>query len=115
MSKMLEATCVAGVVKVGAVPVPSAVIQSEGIGASSGVLLLDEDKARYIAKTSPDLKSALESIASSLGTIASTFGTVSGQLLLLGANPLSLVPITTGIAAITAVQTELTTLKEALK
>ncbi len=115
MSKMLEATCVGGVVTSEGVPVPDADILSEGVASSAGILLLDEDKAKYIAKTTPDLKTTLERVASALGTIGSTFGTVSAQLLVLGANPLDLVVIATNIAAISAVQAQLTALKESLK
>lgn len=77
MSKMLEANCIAGVVSSGGVPIPAASILSEGIGASSGILLLDDDQATYVAKTSPDLKSTLEGLISALTSISSALNALN--------------------------------------
>lgn len=112
MTKMLEATCVAGVVTADGVPVVSAEILSEGVGASSGVLFLDEDQAKYIPKTSPDLKTTLEKIASALSSIASALTTIDGK-------PTGTLPpapaAAASIAQISAVQVEISALKEVLK
>jgi hypothetical protein len=112
MAKILPATCVGGVVKVGALEVPSAVILSEGVASSAGVLVVEEDAAHYLAKTSPDLKTTLEKIASALGQIATA-------LTALDAKPLGTLPAApssaAAIAQITTLQGELTTLKGALK
>jgi len=71
MSKVLEATCVAGIVKVGALPITDTEILSEGEGASEGVIILQEDKRYYLAKTSGDLKEALDRLSSALGDLTS--------------------------------------------
>ncbi len=62
MTKVLEASCVGGVVTVDGFAVPSATILSEGVGASNGVVLLDDDQAFYINATSADLKSTLDTL-----------------------------------------------------
>jgi hypothetical protein len=111
--KMLEATCIAGVVKVGALPVLGATILSQGIGASSGVLLLQDDDGKiYIAKTTPDLTTTLDQLTTALTQIASA-------LTVLDAKPLGTLPAVPGaaanIAAITAANAALTALKAILK
>lgn len=112
MSKALDATCSNGVVKVGSVTVPGAAILSEGIGSSSGVMIMDEDRATYIARTTPDLKTALEKIATALTQIATALTALDSKPLgTLAPSPSS----ATAIAQITSIQADLTTLKEALK
>lgn len=113
MPRAIEATCVAGVVTAGALPVTSAAIQSEGIASSSGILLLDGDKAFYLAKTSPDLKTTLEKIASALGQIATTLTSIGAGM----TGPTTAPPPTLAadVAALTVIQTQLSVLKEALK
>jgi len=86
MSKVLDATCVGGIVKVGALPVPGTTILSEGIGASSGLLILDEDKKTYIAKTSPDLDSTLSNVIDSLDTLSEALNKIATTLTSIGAN-----------------------------
>ncbi len=71
MSKTIPATCVGGVVTAEDVPIEGAVILSEGIGASNGVVVLDLENATYIPKTSPDLKSAIEDTVSGLEAASS--------------------------------------------
>lgn len=82
MSKMLDATCVAGVVSTGGVPVPGVGILSEGVGASTGILFLDEDQAMYLAKISPDLKSTLDGLISALTSISSALNALNTATLL---------------------------------
>ncbi len=112
MPRVLEATCAAGVVSVGSLPITDAVILSEGIASSSGFLIIQGSDSFYVAKTSPDLKSTLESISDALGSIASS-------LTLLDAKPIGTLPAAptsgTYITAITAAKTELDALTEGLK
>lgn len=124
MSKVLEASCVGGVVTADGVPVGSAQILSEGVGSSQGVLLLDEDLARYIAKTSPDLKTTLERLITALEKIASALTSLDTAGFLIGvtggaASPAVGIPGTpvaaSDIAAITAAKVQLNTLKGMLK
>jgi hypothetical protein len=112
MSKMIDATCVGGVVTAEGVPVSVATILSEGVGASTGVLILDEAKTSYIAKTSPDLKTTLEKLSSALTAIASALTAIDGKAL----GTLPPVPAATStIATITSLQGDIATLKGALK
>lgn len=113
MTKAIEATCIGGIVKVGVVPVLTAEILSEGIGASSGVLIMDEDRQAYVAKTSGDLKTTLDRVATALGQIASVLSSIGAGM----TGPTTAPPPTlaAGVAQITAIQAELAILKETLK
>lgn len=113
MTKALEASCTAGIVTAGALPVVGAEILSEGVGSSSGILILDEDRKTYIPKTSGDLKTTLEKLASALGKIASTLTSIGAGM----TGPTTAPPPTLAadVAQITAIQAEITALKEVLK
>lgn len=130
MSKTLPASCVAGVVLAGLppLPVPTATILSEGIGASTGVVVLDEFGATYVAKTSPDLKTTLEQLIDVLTQVTDALNKTASALTLVDAKPTggagsAVVPttvsdvagITAASAAIVAIKTVLTTFKAVLK
>ena len=117
----------AGVVTAGGVPVPAADILSEGVGESSGVLILDKDKAKYIAKTSPDLETAIDKILSALdqvvtalnaSAVAMTAIDAAAAAKLVVSAPVAtaaILQVTTAATAITAAELELQTLKATLK
>ena len=127
MSKMLAATCVGGIVTAEGVPVPAAEILSEGVGPSSGILIVDEDKAYYVAQTSPDLDSTLAQIITALGqtvtalqqtalTFTATFAGMTGPATAPPpTGPAGVAAIGVAVVAITAAQVQLQTLKEVLK
>lgn len=127
MSKALNATCLGGVVKVGQTIVPQTTILSEGIGSSSGLLVLDEDKKTYIAKISPDLKTTLEKTIAATDKISDAITKISTVLTSIGAfmtGPTTAPPPTLAadvaeivglVVEIEAAKTEMTTLKENLK
>lgn len=120
MAKILPATCSTGVVTADGVPVPSAVILSEGIGASQGILVLDEDDAKYIPKTSPDLKETLEKLVSALGSLTTALTAIDlkSQATSCPAGSGATIPLplaAASIASISSVQSELIVLKETLK
>jgi hypothetical protein len=123
MSKVIEATCVAGVVTADTVPVPDAEILSEGVASSSGVLVMDEDKATYIAKTSPDLKETLDKLASALDNIASALSAIDGAGYIIsvtgGPAPVVAIPsppvATSDITAINTAKAEIESFMENLK
>lgn len=127
MSKKLEATCVNGIVTAGGVPVPETEILSEGVGASSGVLLIDESLKTYIPKTSPDLEATLTQVIAALSAAASAI-TASATLFGTMASPVwdvqpagaaaaasAATAASSASAAITAARTALETLKGALR
>ncbi len=106
MSKAIAATCVAGIVTADGLPVPTAEKLSEGVAASTGVLVMQGQSQFYVAKTSGDLKTVI----TQLNTILTNLVTV------LTAHDSSLGSTQTAtIALIAAANTTLTTLKEALK
>jgi hypothetical protein len=121
MSKIIEATCVGGVVTADDVPVPAAEILSEGVGESEGILILDEDKAKYIAKTSPDLKATLEKLITTLEKLSAALTAIdsAGPLsTTCGAGPgtATWVPVNaSNISAINALKAEVESFKEMLK
>ncbi len=85
MSKVLQAACSGGIVTAEGVPVPLVEILCEGVGDSTGVLILDEDKAYYLAKTSPDLVTTLEKLLDSLQYISNALGALDGAGFLIAA------------------------------
>lgn len=114
MSKALAATCVGGVVSIAGTPIPGAVILSEGVGSSTGVAYLQDDKIYYVAKTTPDVKTLLEKVVSLLTELTTA-------LTLIDAKPTGgVASATTPVAAVnivnlTAISTQLTTLGAMLK
>lgn len=112
MSKILSATCQAGVVTVEGQPIPGTRILSEGVAASEGVFFLERDEPTYVAKTSGDLKTTLEAIASALGQLVTALTAID-------AKPVGVMPpapvASAQITQLSALQTQLTTLKGAMK
>lgn len=106
MSKVLDATCVNNVVTSEGVSVSEVSILSEGVAASTGILILEESKKTYVAKTSPDLKLTIEKIASALTNVASALTTIDAK---------DAPAATATIALITAAVADLNVYKEALK
>lgn len=125
MSKILSATCQAGIVTADGVPVPGAVILGEGVGASSGALILDEARKVYVPKTSPDLKTTLEKVIDALGATKDGLDATASGLTALApvADPIAgpaaiistLVSLTAASVGIAGAKTALEALKDALK
>lgn len=113
MTKAIAATCVAGVVTASGVPVPSATKLSEGVGQSSGVLLLDGETANYIANTTPDLKTTIEKLVDITNKIVTLFTAIGAGMT--GATTAPPGTLATDTASITAIAVELTALKAMLK
>jgi hypothetical protein len=113
MSKILDATCAGGMVTAGGVPVPAAAILSEGVGPSSGVLVMEKDKATYLTSNAADLKETLGKTADALTKIATTLTSIGLGM----AGPATAPPPTLAadVAEITATALQLEVLKEMLK
>lgn len=109
MTKMLDATCEAGVVKVADLAVECTIL-TQGTAASSGILFLNEGRAYYVATNTTDIETFLAKVSSALTSI-------SGALTALVGGPWSGPPpvIASQIAQIAAIQSDLDTLKGALK
>ena len=127
MSNVRAATIQSGEVKVGSLPVADAVILSQGLGDSSGVLVIQGGLSYYIAKTSPDLDSTIQKTMDALEDLASVLNKIATTLTSIGAGmtgPTTAPPPTLAVdvasivskaTEITATRTALNTLKGALK
>jgi hypothetical protein len=112
MSKILEATCEAGVVTSQGVAV-EATILSEGMGASEGVLVLEGVQASYITSNASDLKTTLEKVVNALTKIGETLTAIGGGMTGPSTAPPPALPA--NVAEINSLIAELSTLKENLK
>lgn len=113
MSKMIDATCESGTVTADGVSVEGAEIVSKGDGASEGILLLDGSKAKYLTSNATDLETTIEKLNSSLNKLVSILTAIGAGM----TGPTTAPPPTlaTDLAEITALVSELTTLKGQLK
>lgn len=116
MSKILNANCAAGVVVAGEPvpgPVASAVILSKGVGPSSGVLAMDEDKATYITSNASDIESTLGVLATVLTDIATCLTSIGAGM----TGPTTAPPPTLAVdvAKITAAVVQINLIKAVLK
>ncbi len=133
MSKTLPATCAAGIVTALGVPIDADIL-SEGVGSSEGVVILDDEDATYIPKTSGDLDTTLDKLINALTQVKVALDeTKSGLQTLAGKN--YLIAATAGVpdpaastswvsnitnlgaasTAVASLKTELQTLKSQLK
>lgn len=115
MSKALPATCQGGVVTCEGKPVAGVVILSEGVGPSSGTLFLEEDKAYYVAKTSPDLKDALASISNALANTSAALTAIDNVGFWSGGGAPTPPFLGTVISGIDTAKASLDTLRGAMK
>lgn len=114
MLKLLEATCSAsGEVKVGADLVPEAVVMSEGKQASSGIVLIEGETAKYIVLSASDLKTTIEKVADALTKVANLLTSIGGGMT--GSSTAPPPTLSADVSALNQVVTDLTTLKGALK
>jgi len=118
--QILEATCTAGVVSANGGIVPSCQILGEG-GSSSGYLVIGDEKFFYLPKTTPDVKSFLtqiETLCDKIGALCDSIKTIT-VLCSAPASPsgppLNSAVFTVAKAEITAIKTNLSTLKGNLK
>jgi hypothetical protein len=112
LSKIITASCEASVVTADDIAV-DATILSEGIGASEGLLVLDKTNATYLTSNASDLKTAIEKVISALNKVTDTLTAIGTGMTGSTTAPPAALPI--NVALITAIVTELTTLKESLK
>lgn len=95
------------------VSVDAAQILSKGQGESQGVLLIDGEKAFYLTSNATDLETTIEKLNSSLNKLVSILTAIGAGM----TGPTTAPPPTlaTDLAEITALVSELTTLKGNLK
>lgn len=113
MTKVIEASCVTGIVTAEGVPVTGTTILSGGVGESEGVLILEEDKKTYLANTTPDLKTTIEKVIAALNKIGTTLTSIGAGM----TGPTTAPPgtLATDVLELTTIATELEVLKGALK
>ncbi len=80
MVKVLPATYATGVVTADGLPVPGVTILCQGLGSSSGILILEGTQKTYVAKTSPDLDSALEQVITAIGKISDSLTSIAAAM-----------------------------------
>lgn len=114
MSKILPATCDAnGKVTAEGVEVPGAVVLSLGKQASSGILLLDTEKAWYFPSSATDIQTTIDKTTKAIDKIIAIVNSIGAGM----TGPTTAPPPTlvTDVAALTTIKGELDTLKGALK
>jgi len=69
--KIFDANCASGIVLVDGLPVVGCSILGEGIGPSTGYLVMAEDNLVYLPKTTPDVKTLIGLLESLCDNISS--------------------------------------------
>jgi len=108
LTKLLEATCEAQVVKVGTATVSGAQILSEGVAASTGLLFLDGPKSKYVTSSASDVKALITSMVSILDKCLEILTGLDGASTSPGSQSAKIVELTT-------LKTQLNTSKDNLK
>lgn len=128
MSKLLAATCTAdGMVKVGNLEVPAAMVLSAGKQASSGILFIDGDKAWFMPSSATDIGTTIEKLIDVITKAADSITKIGVTLTSIGAGmtgPTTSPPPTlatdvaalnANVVALNATKSQLDQLKGALK
>ena len=116
MSKILDATCQANVVTSEGIVIPGVTVLSKGVASSSGLLILDEEKATYLTSNATDIESTLTKIASILDSVKAGLEKIALTFTSIGSGmtgPTTAPPgtLATDVALINARATELGVLK----
>ncbi len=87
MSKILEATCIASVIKYDGKVIPGAIVLSSGVASSEGLALIEEGRVVYITSNASDinltlghLSTNLEKLSQVLTKISTTLGTIGAKM-----------------------------------
>jgi hypothetical protein len=120
MSKILDASCSAtGVVSAEGVTVPAATVLSEGKQASTGLLFLEDEKARYLPSSATDIKTTLEKLVLALTSTSSALTTIASALTAIGTGmtgPTTAPPMSlpASVSAVNALASSIDSIKEQL-
>lgn len=116
MSKILEATCIASVVKYDGKVIPGAIVLSAGVASSDGLAIIEEGRVVYITSNATDINltlghvsTNLEKMSQVLNKIALTLGTIGAKMTGPTTSPPPTLPA--DMAEIVATATQLTALK----
>jgi len=111
--RILEATCLAGNVKINGVLVPGVDVLSQGTKQSSGVAILDGDKVKYLVLAFDDLSETLNQVSGVLSTIASTLTAIGSGMT--GSTTAPPPTLGASVSQINSVASALSALKDNLK
>lgn len=95
MSKVINASCVASVVTADSFPVPGATILSQGTKASTGVLVIEEDKKTYLTSNAADLAKAIEDLTAILTSVIAILTAHDAVTTVPGASAAAIASLTT--------------------
>lgn len=108
MLKALQASCIASLVSIETFPNAGVTILSEGKGSSSGIALVDKDKAYYLTSNATDIKALIASMNDLVTKITTVLTALDGVTTAPGASAAA-------IALVTAANAQLLLTKELLK
>lgn len=113
MSMILEASCVNNIVTCKGLAIPDAIVLSEGVAPSTGILLMQDGELYYIAKTTADLKKTIDELTVLIPKLVAIFTSIGAGM----TGPTTAPPPTlpADLASLTLINTELTTLKNMLR
>lgn len=128
MSKILEATSTGGQVQVGDAIVQNAEFISEGVADSEGLVFLEEEKAFYFPKITPDLKTTLTKVVDALNQCATALTQAATGMGLIDVKPTggtgsvstpaaagNITAINSAVSSLNTAKADLATLKDNLK
>lgn len=113
MTRIFDATCVAGVVKVEGIEIPDVEIITQGTKSSTGILILNGNEKKYVTANTTDIVDFLDEVAGVLNTIATTLTAIGSGM----TGPTTAPPgtLATSVTQIQTVATALDAMKENLK
>lgn len=113
MTRVLAATCENSEVKISGLTVQEAEILSEGIGQSTGCVIISKDKVFYITSNATDLKDSITKVVEAITKISSILTSIGAGM----TGPTTAPPPTlaTDVLELNGIGSELTTISEALK
>ena len=101
--KVFKAQCAANVVTVDGLPV-SAEVQSNGVGSSEGLLLIEKDGVYYVCSSSEDLKDLIQALNGCLTDILSALTALNGATVPPAVATGSIATLTTKAAQLAALE-----------
>jgi hypothetical protein len=128
MSKALAASCTAaGVVMAEGVPVPAAEVLSAGQAASTGLLIIDGDKAWYFPSSAADISATITQTMAVIDKLNAVITQLGTTLTSIGAGmtgpttappptlPTDVIALNLKVTELTAIKTQLDVLKGGLQ
>ncbi len=79
MSKILPATCEAGIVTIEGHVITPATVISQGVKSSSGVALIEQDVVSYLTSNASDIKDLIQSVCSILSALDAVTNSPGGS------------------------------------